>query len=160
MATEKMALGRICEYLVQVIIEEKTGYSVSNLNDAVKNHPATDLCVIDSSKNVIYEVSIKAKNSPSWPSVRGVKNKNQYMVFVDVNHDKDPVFYILNKIQWESVLRTILPKRDAGAEIVDGTIEWNWTDKGQEKKHRGSYIKPEDISRFKDNWSVLPGISK
>lgn len=159
MATTKKKLGRICEYLVQVTIEAKTGYVVKNLNDDQKNHPVTDLKVMNSSNDdVVYKVSIKAKDGDSWPSVRGVQNKDEYIVFVDVKDDNDPEFYILSQKQWSAVLRKILPHRDPGAEIVNGAIEWNWTDKGQQKKRRGSYLKPEDISRYKDNWSVLPGV--
>lgn len=160
MTTKKMTLGRTCEYLLQVIIEGKTGYTVKNLNDVKKNHPVTDLIVMNSSKDVVYEVSVKTKDSPSWPSVRGVQGKNQYMVFVDVKYDDDPEFYILSQRQWGAVLRKILPYRDSGAEIIEGAIEWNWTEKGQPKKRRGSYLMPEEISRYKGNWSVLPGVLK
>ena len=132
-----------------------------NLNDDQRNHPVTDLKVMNlSNDDVAYKVSIKAKDSDSWPSVRGVQNKNEYMVFVDVKHDNDPEFYILSQKQWGAVLREILPNRDHGAEIVDGAIEWNWTDKGQQKKRRGSKLYPKEISRYKDNWSVLPGVPK
>jgi len=87
-----------------------------NLNDDQRNHPVTDLKVMNlSNDDVAYKVSIKAKDSNSWPSVRGVQNKNEYMVFVDVKHDNDPEFYILSQKQWGAVLREILPNRDHGA---------------------------------------------
>jgi len=160
MTTKKMVFGRENEDFVQRIIECKTGYAVNNLNDVIKNHPITDLRV--SSENVAYEVSIKAKNSPTWTSVRGVQSTDQYIVFVDVKHD-DRVFYILNQRQWKDVLIKILPDRSKkypGAEIIDGAIEWNWIVDNQPKKRRGSYLKPEEISLYKDNWSVLPGVHK
>lgn len=156
--TRKMSIGRICEYLVQTIVEYKSGYSVANLNDIKTNHPVTDLIVTDSLDELSYEISVKAKEDSSWPRVKGINKKNQYMVFVDLNTDGDPSFYILSNRQWQNVLKKILPNRKEGGEIINGAIEWNWEVDGKKKKHRGSVLKIEDIERYKDNWSVLPGV--
>ena len=154
--TGKMAIGKICEYLVQVIIESKTGFTVKNLNDIKTNHPVTDLLATNPNNDESYEVSVKAKLKDTWPSVKGINKKNQFIVFVDLNTIGDPSFYVLSKRQWINVLKRILPNREEGAEIVDGAIEWNWEVDGKKKKHRGSLLKVEDIERYKNNWSILP----
>lgn len=158
--TRKMSIGRISEYLVQIIIELKTGYVVKNLNDTRNNNPVTDLLVINPNNNESYEVSVKAKENASWPRVKGINEKNQFMVFVDLHTDGDPSFYILSQRQWLNVLKRILPNREEGAEIVGGAIEWNWEVDGKKKKHRGSILKIEDIKKYENNWSVLPGMSQ
>ena len=59
--TEKMNLGRLCEYLVKVIIEAKSGWDVTNINDKRRNHPRTDLLVRNRETGEKYEISVKAK---------------------------------------------------------------------------------------------------
>ena len=156
--TKKIIVGRLCEYLVKVILESKTGYAVENLNDEKINNPTTDLRVTNQSNGEKFEVSVKAKDGPTWPAVRGISSKNQYIVFVDLQTKTDPDFYVLNNRQWIAVLKKLLPNRDAGAEIVNGAIEWNWMKDGNPKKRRGSYLKVDDIASYKDAWKVIPGV--
>ena len=155
MAT-KSSFGKACECLVHEIITAKTGFSVENLNDTKVNHPVTDLIVKSLNGEVIYEVSVKAKDGHEWPSVKGIKNKDQYMVFVDFEERVYPEFYVLNYRQWNNVLKKILPKREKGAEIVDGAIEWNWLEGGKKKKRRGSLLRSEEIAIYRGKWSSLP----
>ena len=107
-------------------------------------------------------MSVKAKYGPSWPAVHGIKSENQYIVFVDLQPDVDPTFYVLNHPQWTEVLKEILPNRKAiypGAKIVDGAIEFHWTDdNGMPKKRRGSALGVNEIPlEYKNAWAVLPG---
>ena len=136
---------------------------MKNLNDDKKNHPTTDLIVTNPSDEGSYEVSVKAKDGRDWPSVRGIRSKNQYIVFVDVECDGDPEFYVLNQKQWGTVLSKRLPHCDQSqnASIVDGAIEWNWeSSDGKSKRRRGATLTKEQISSYKDKWSVLPGVTK
>jgi hypothetical protein len=155
---DKSNFGRVCEDFVAELIREKTGYDVLNLNDIKVNYPVTDLRVKDSRLEVEYEISIKAKKSPTWPAVKGIRNENQFIIFVDIYKTESPVFYILNNSNWNNVLETIMPNRDADAEIVDGALEWNWVDDGQRKKFRGSKLLASDIEQYKNNWTSLPGV--
>jgi hypothetical protein len=153
--TSKINFGRICEDFVAELVAEKTGFDVTNLNDVKVNHPTTDLLVKDPKSNKQYEISIKAKKSASWPAVRGVKADNQFIIFVDIYKNESPSFYILSNKDWQDVLHSILPKRDAGAEIVSGAIEWNWVADGKKKKFRGSKLSVSDIESYINNWSIL-----
>lgn len=154
--TQKQQIGRLCEFLVKEIIERKSGFHVANINDESTNYPVVDLVVTDTERT--YTVSVKAKTEAVWPSVKGVQKSDQFMVFVSVHENADPDFYILTKRQWDSALKRMLPNRDAGAEIVNGAIEWNWEVSGKKKKRRGSFVKPDEINQYKNNWKVLPGI--
>jgi len=158
--SEKIKFGRVCEDFVAELISLKTGYIVSNLNDIRNNHPFTDLAVSCPESDVLFEISIKAKKSPNWPAVKGISSDNQYLVFVDIYECESPSFYILNNQQWQKVLKKILPKRENGAEIINGALEWNWIEDGKAKRFRGSRLLPTDIAEFKDNWKVIPGISR
>ncbi len=156
--SNKSQFGRTCEDFVAELIAEKTKCNVSNLNDIKNNHPVTDLHVKCEKKGVDYQVSIKAKKSKVWPSVRGIKEEGQYIVFVDIFKIDAPTFYILDHASWQQVLKDILPQRDAGAEIVDGAVEWNWVEDKKSKKFRGSQLFASDIEHYLNNWSVLPGV--
>lgn len=155
--TSKSQTGRLCEYLVKEIIERKTNFNVTNANDEAANYPVIDLVVIDPATDNKYYVSVKAKTKKEWPSVKGVRREGQYMVFVSVNSNANPDFYVLTSQQWDAALKRMLPNRKAGAEIVNGAIEWNWEESGKPKKRRGSSVRPEDIEQYKGKWSVLPG---
>lgn len=157
---DKGDLGRACEDLVAQHITRKTGFAVTNLNDEKNNHPATDLRITGPNDELTYEVSVKAKKTPVWPAVKGISNKRHYMVFVDVRTDEAPQFYVLSNNDWQNVLKKILGKRDPGAEIIKGALEWNWKSEGKQKKYRGSMLRPTDIKKFKNKWSTLPGIRR
>jgi hypothetical protein len=152
-------MGRLCEYLVKEMIERRTGFTVLNANDKRVNYPIIDLIVDPDTENKYY-VSVKAKAKQEWPSVRGVQEANQYMVFISLNEKDDPDFYVLSNQQWFETLRQILPRCGDSAEIVNGAIEWNWEAEGEKRRRRGALVKPGDIARYKDNWSVLPGVNK
>lgn len=156
MAT-KSTLGKACECLVQEIIKSKTGFLVDNLNDKRVNHAVTDLVVSSPTGDVVYEVSVKAKDGKEWPSVKGITRKGQYIVFVDFYDRTYPDFYVLSYGQWNGVLKKILPRRDKRAEVVNGAIEWNWVKDGKRMKRRGSLLRAEEIAKFKGKWSSLPG---
>nr|CAA6830693.1 MAG: Unknown protein [uncultured Thiotrichaceae bacterium] len=153
---EKTRFGRTCEDFVAELIAAKTGYEVSNLNDVRYNHPVTDLLARDPKHFGEYEVSVKGKKSASWPAVRGISEKNQYIIFVDIYKIESPNFYILNNQDWQEVLSSILPNRDGGAEIINGALEWNWVESGKNKKFRGSQLYTSDIEKYLNNWAVLP----
>jgi len=156
--TDKVNLGRLCEYLVKVIVEAKSGWVVENINDQNKNHPRTDLVVHNPYTGKKYEISVKAKQGKAWPRVKGIAKSNEYIVFASLSPDADPEFFVLNNRQWSAFLKRILPTRESGAEIVSGSIEWNWEKDGKKKRFRGTAIKKEELSKFRDNWSVIPGI--
>lgn len=158
--TNKMNLGRLCEYLVKVIVEAKSGWSVQNINDQKKNHPRTDLLVRNEKTGEEYEISVKAKQGASWPRVKGIAKSNEYIVFASLSSDNDPEFFILNNRQWSTFLKKILPTRSDGAEIIGGSIEWHWQAGGKEKSFKGTAIKREELMKYKDNWSVLPGVAR
>lgn len=143
--------------LVQEIIRSKTGYIVRNLNDLRANNPITDLKVSSEDDSVLYEVSVKAKDSPEWPQVKGIMKKQQYIVFVDFYERTEPDFYVLTQRQWNNVLLKILPTRK-GAEIKDGAIVWIGEKNGKRTTSRASLLRVEEISRYKNNWSALPGV--
>lgn len=157
--TDKINFGRVCEDFVAEIISLKTKFNVENLNDIKKNHPITDLKITNSEDGSSFEVSVKAKKSQVWPAVKGILKNNQYIIFVDIYSNQSPDFYILNNRQWQGVLKKILPNREEGAEILKGAIEWNWTENGKQKKYRGSQLLVEDISKYKDCWGSIPGIT-
>ena len=156
--TTKMNLGRLCEYLTKVIVETKSGWIVENINDQRKNHPRTDLLVKNPETGQTYEISVKAKQGGSWPRVRGIVTIKEYIVFANLLADSDPEFFILSKGQWSSLLKKILPTRDAGAVIIDGSIEWHWKSGGKNRSFKGTAIKRDELLKYKDKWSTLPGI--
>lgn len=155
-----MKLGRLCEYLVKVIVEAKSGWDVKNINDQRKNHPRTDLIVHNPETGEEYEISVKSKQGSSWPSVKGIAKSNEYIVFCNLSPDADPEFFILNSRQWTAFLRNILPTRDGGGEIINGSIEWHWEDEGKKKHFKGTAIKKDEIIKYQNKWSVLPGIEE
>jgi hypothetical protein len=155
--TEKMNLGRLCEYLVKVIVEAKSGWEVSNINDKRKNHPRTDLVVRNREIGEQYEISVKAKQGAKWPKVKGIAKSNEYIVFASLTSDADPEFFILTNQQWGALLKRLLPTREAGGEIIDGAIAWHWTEDGKKKSFKGTAISREEIAKYQDKWAVLPG---
>ena len=158
--TDKMNLGRLCEYLVKVIVETKSGWYVENINDKDKNHPRTDLLVQNSETNEKYEISVKSKRGNVWPSVKGIDRSNEYIVFASLTHDADPEFFILTNRQWQGLLRRLLPTRYLGGEIIDGAIVWNWEVNGKRKSRKGSAISREELNKYINNWGVLPGVNE
>lgn len=158
--TDRATFGRVCEDFVAQLIAIKTGLVVTNLNDERENHPVTDLRITESNGKSLYEVSVKAKKTAEWPAVKGISENTQYMVFVDIYTNDAPQFYILTNEDWQNVLKTIQPKRNAGAQIVSGALQWNWTDNGRLKKFRGSKLYQADIDVFKNNWRALPRIKE
>ncbi len=153
----KINLGRFCEELVRKEIIKRTNYDVVNLNDIRNNYPVVDLKVTNLKTDVSYEVSVKAKIGNIWPAVKGIRNENQFIIFVDYSENKKPSFYILSYPEWISTLKKIKPQRDKGSKIINGTLEWNWEKDGVPKKFRGSRLCPEDINEFKSCWKILPG---
>jgi hypothetical protein len=153
----KSAFGKACECLVKEIITAKTGFSVKNLNEKKMNNPVTDLVISSPERNVEFEVSVKAKDGKEWPSVKGIAQNGQYIVFVDFYDRTYPEFYVLNYRQWNRVLESILPSRNDGAKIVNGAIEWNWVRDGKKMKRRGSLLRVDEIAKYKGKWSSLPG---
>ena len=156
--TEKMNLGRLCEYLVKVIVEAKSGWDVGNINDEKKNHPRTDLVVRNRETGEQYEISVKAKQGTKWPAVKGIAKSNEYIVFASLSPDADPEFFVLTNRQWGALLKRLLPTREAGGKIIDGAIVWRWTDDGKNKSFKGTAISKEEIAKYQDNWAVLPGM--
>ena len=154
---DKTRVGRLAENLVRSEIVERSNHRIVNLNDLRKNHPIVDLRVSDRKTGKSYDVSVKAKRGHVWPAVRGVRSRNQFMVFVDASDVRETSFYILTYSEWISTLQRIKPQRDAGSMIVNGALEWNWKEGGVLKRFRGSQICLEDISRFKSRWASLPG---
>jgi len=164
--TKKMKIGDSGEKYILNMINEKTDDVAINMNKIKNNYPVIDLVVLNKTSYKYYGISVKAKKTTkAWPRVSGIKNKNQYIIFVDYYLKKSPDIYILGYSAWITVLETILPernKKDPGAKIVDGAIEWhNFKNKNGKfvKRYRGSLIRPEEIKRYKDNWNVLPGVS-
>lgn len=155
--TRKGYFGTTCEELVRERIEKLTRGKAVNLNDLHHNHPVTDL-EVTTPGGQRYQVSVKGKAKPKWPAVKGIVTNDQYIVFVDCADVGDIGFYILSCRQWQAVLERILPERDKGAKIVKGALEWRWVDKGGKKKWRGSWLLPDEIKRYKDKWSTLPGV--
>lgn len=159
--TEKMNLGRLCEYLVKVIVEAKSGWDVGNINDEKKNHPRTDLVVRNRETGEQYEISVKSKQGKKWPAVKGIAKSNEYIVFASLTRDADPEFFVLNNRQWGALAKRLLPTREAGGEIIDGAIVWRWTtEDGKNRSFKGTAISKEEIVKYQDNWSVLPGMSE
>lgn len=155
---EKINLGRLCEYLVKVVVESKSGWSVKNINDEKRNHPRTDLIVRNQQTGEQYEISVKAKQGKKWPAVKGIANSNEYIIFVSLTPNSDPEFFILTNRQWGGLLKRLLPTRDPGAEIIGGSIQWSWIEDGKKKSFKGTAISREEISKYRDRWTVLPGI--
>jgi hypothetical protein len=158
--TEKMNLGRLCEYLVKVIVEAKSGWDVCNINDKKKNHLRTDLVVHNRETGEQYEISVKAKQGATWPAVKGIAKSNEYIVFASLAPDADPEFFVLTNRQWGALLRRLLPTREAGGEIIDGAIVWRWIVDGKNKSFKGTAISKEEIAKYQDKWAVLPGIEE
>lgn len=156
--TEKINLGRLCEYLVKVVVEAKTGWIVENINDTQMNHPRTDLLVLNPVTGDKYEISVKAKQGNTWPRVRGIAASNEYIVFCSLSPDSDPEFFVLNNDQWGELLKELIQTRSEGAGIINGSIEWHWEEGGKKKHFKGTAIKRDELLQYKDNWSVLPGI--
>lgn len=156
--TSKADFGRACEDFVAYLIACKTGFSVVNLNNTKTNHPVTDLKIVGKNGKPMYEVSVKAKQGRAWPAVKGVSKSNQFMLFVDAYSAGSPVFYILTNFDWQCVLKSIKPAREAGAKIVEGALQWDWVEDGVPRRFRGSQLFSADIESFRDNWSALPGV--
>lgn len=161
--TDKSLLGRLCEFIVTVIVRDKTGWTIENLNDTQINHPVTDLRVVNPLRGEAYEISVKAKigsENKDWPKVKGISSSGQYIVFVSVDQDRDPRFYILDSTQWNDVLIKIKKVRDPGSKksIKNGALELRWEDRyGKQVIQRGSRLFESDISEYRDAWSTLPG---
>lgn len=156
--TTKMIMGRLCEYLVKVIVENKSGWEVDNINDEKKNHPRTDLVVRNQKNGEQYEISVKAKQGKEWPAVKGVAKSHEYIIFVSLTPDADPEFFVLTNLQWSALLKSLLPTRKPGGEVIDGAIVWRWKNDGKNKCFRGTAIRKYEIEEYQDKWEVLPGI--
>jgi hypothetical protein len=131
-----------------------------NLNGVSKNFPTVDLLVVDKVGS-LFGVSVKAKDTATWPRVKGIENKCQVMVFLDYQHKKKPDIYILDHLAWNRVLRGPVMRRlhsrkkPGTPAIVKGAIEWPAHEQANNRPYRGCYIELQDVAKYKDNWMAL-----
>lgn len=121
------------------------------------NRKKTDL-LVDSGQN-LFRISVKSKQKNVWPSVKGIWQPSDLLVFVDYK-DKPigvtPDFYVINVLTWKKVLKNKIKSiEDPRVRIDDeNTLYWPG-EEGGKNSFTGCHISISDIEDYKDNWSII-----
>lgn len=142
-------LGLAGEYAVAAELCRRGAYCQLTLG----NRKKTDLLV--DSDNVIYRVSVKAKQGKSWPKIGGIWQKGDLLVFVDYK-DKGslpPDYYVLDVTAWKRVVTRISKKKNNSRAKIDehNTLVWEPA-LGEKNGWKGCEVSVSDVAEYKDAW--------
>lgn len=146
---DKATIGLAGEYAVAAELCRR-GF---NAQLTLGNHKKTDL-LVDGLQG-LARVSVKAKTGYAWPSVKGIWQTNDFLIFVDF-HNKEvedrPDFYVLEVADWKKVVKALQKKKGGGAKIdTENTLYWEpW--KSAPKGRKGCSVNVSDVQSYKDNW--------
>ena len=121
------------------------------------NRKKTDL-LVDSGEN-LFRVSVKSKQKNTWPSVKGIWQTGDLLVFVDYK-DKQigtpPDFYVVDVSTWKKVLENKIKELEDPRIRIDDKNTMYWPgEEGEKNAWTGCSISISDIEDYKDNWSVI-----
>src|SRR5712692_3635123 len=100
MKVEKSILGIAGEFAVAAELCRRNVYAQLTLG----NQKRVDLLTLSRS-GIFLKIEVKAKQGPSWPSVKGLSPGEAFLVFVDFADRRDtdrPDFYILSSDDWRT----------------------------------------------------------
>ena len=148
---EKETLGLAGEYAVASELCRRGAYCQLTLG----NRKKTDL-IVDPKDKPLFRISVKAKQKRNWPSVKGIWQKDDLLVFVDYKDkslSEPPDFYVVNVAGWKKVVGRVLKRLNDDRAKVDSenTIYWPG-EEGEKNSFTGCTIKVNDIADFKDAW--------
>ncbi|NME01809.1 hypothetical protein [Aeromonas sp. DNRA1] len=147
---DKEAIGLAGEYAVASELCRRGVYCQLTLG----NRKKTDLLV--DADNGLFRVSVKSKQKQSWPSVKGISQPGDLLVFVDYQEKEfstPPDFYVLDVPSWKKLLKRKQKKlNDPRAKIdKENTMYWPGEEGGKNAR-TGCTISVSDIAEFKDAW--------
>ncbi|MDH4216738.1 MAG: hypothetical protein OEV23_07600 [Gallionella sp.] len=141
-------LGLAGEYAVAAELCRRGVYCQLTLG----NRKKTDLLV--ETKDSLFRVSVKAKQTKSWPKVSGIWQKGDLLVLVDYKDKaatEAPDFYVLDVAAWKKVV-TLINKGDPRAKLnSENTLVWPGAN-GEKDIWKGCEVLVEDVKKFKDAW--------
>ena len=152
---EKGIIGLCGEYAVASEICRRGHYAQITLG----NLKSTDILVFNPDSKKMIRIEVKSKQGKEWPNIKGIKDDNILIVFVDFQ-EKDlfsrPDFYILNNIAWFTLVDT-LKTNPSFAGLEDDYIPlWKNRKTGElQGKYKGCGIKPNMINEYKEKWDIL-----
>jgi len=121
------------------------------------NRKKTDL-LVDSGSN-LFRVSVKSKQKQSWPSVKGIWQSGDLLVFVDYK-DKSigvrPEFYVLDVSLWKKVIKKKIKELEDPRVCIDGENTLYWPgEEGGKNVWTGCSVSVSDVVEYRENWSVI-----
>jgi hypothetical protein len=147
---DKETIGLAGEYAVASELCRRGVYCQLTLG----NRKKTDLLV--ETDNCLFRVSVKSKQTPTWPRVKGIWQKGDLLVFVDYkdkNVSDPPDFYVVDIPSWKKVLKRKLEHlNDPRAKIDnENTMFWPGAE-GEKNEWTGCQVSVSEIAEFKDAW--------
>lgn len=139
------------EYAVASEVCRRDLYSQITLG----NLKRTDILVYNPVTGKQAKIEVKSKQARWWPSVRGINGPRELLVFVDFQGVKDearPVFYVMNKWDWQRYLKRFVLKASWFHHLDQGFIPVD--------KHGnfGVGVESKEISRYREKWKKLKKI--
>jgi hypothetical protein len=109
---------------------------------------------------------VKSKRMRVWANVEGIKNEDQYIVFVDYAgkaSENDAEFYIVNSREWDSILKRCLSevrKRSPNKKIeidpeTNTTVFINQKMRESGLPYTGIDVRASLLRPYKDHWEKL-----
>lgn len=147
---DKEIIGLAGEYAVASELCRRGAYCQLTLG----NRKKTDLIVDQNGE--WSRISVKSKQKRGWPSVKGIWEKGDLLVFVDYEGkllSDSPDFYVVDVVGWKKVVKRVLKRLNDPRAKVDreNTIYWPGAE-GEKKTFIGCQITVKDISDFKGAW--------
>jgi hypothetical protein len=150
---DKETIGLAGEYAVASELCRRGAYCQLTLG----NRKKTDL-LVDTGPQ-LFRVSVKSKQKRGWPTVKGIWQDGDLLVFVDYNGKSladPPDFYVLDVSSWRGVVRKILRRiNDTRAKVdKENTIFWPGGE-GEKNAFTGCQVLVSDVAAFKNAWPDL-----
>jgi len=151
MANKKETIGLAGEYAVASELCKRGFYAQLTLG----NHKKTDLVVEDEDDEKLFRVSVKSKQGYRWPSVKGISQERDLLVFVDFKDKKlndRPDYYVLAVEDWKKVVKKVKRRIGKGGKIdKTNTLYFDPREK-YPKGWKGCAIPVKDVQQYKDCW--------
>jgi len=155
MTIPKGTLSLAGEYAVASEICRKGYYTQITLG----NLKATDILVYNTETGKLFRIEVKSKQKKQFAWIKGVKDENHLLVFVDFwkKEDERPDFYVLNLEDWKKILDKYVRIKH-WYDITDDYVPVNLRRRDgtpRKKEMEGITIHVEQIEEHKDKWEKL-----
>lgn len=141
----KELLGLAGEYAVASELCKRGIYAQLTLG----HHKSTDILI--ESEYQMLRVQVKAKQYGTWPAVKGIYKKDDFLILVDFkgkNIDERPDFYILSIRNWKNLINK--EKQKYSEVRIDDKLCVHYSD-----GWKGLNIKLSHVMNYKEKWEKI-----